>query len=118
MSIIRQLRARVFDVIVSEALLAEYRKVLTYPHLQQRHQYDEQRIREFVDNFRKYGQLVHPGFQPSVVTADPDDDIFIACAVAGEADYIVSGDRHLLNLGEYQGIHILRPADFLAILET
>lgn len=44
---------------------------------------------------------------------DPDDDPIVACAVEGRADLIVSGDRHLLALGECAGIPVVRPADFL-----
>ncbi len=52
-----------------------------------------------------------------VVKADPADDIYIAAAADGLADYIVSGDRHLLDLAEYGGIRIVTPRTFLSILE-
>lgn len=46
---------------------------------------------------------------------DPKDDIFLALAIDGRADYIVSGDKkHLLPLNPYEGIPILAPAEFLA----
>ena len=49
------------------------------------------------------------------ITADPDDDMIIECAVVGGATHIVTGDRkHLLPLGNYQGILIVKPVDFLA----
>jgi putative PIN family toxin of toxin-antitoxin system len=48
-----------------------------------------------------------------VVKKDPDDDKFIECAVALKADLIVSGDKALLAIGEYRGIPILSPAEFL-----
>ena len=49
------------------------------------------------------------------VTADPDDDMIIECAVVGGATHIVTGDqKHLLPLGNYQDILIVKPADFLA----
>ena len=49
------------------------------------------------------------------VTTDPDDDIIIECAVVGGATHIVTGDqKHLLPLGNYQDILIVKPADFLA----
>jgi len=51
-----------------------------------------------------------------VVHDDPDDDKFIDCAVQCNADYIVSGDRHLLSLGEYSGTKILKASDFLSII--
>ena len=52
----------------------------------------------------------------AVIAADPSDDMVLACAVAGKADYIVSGDPHLLDLGEYEGIRIVSPAVFVSIL--
>lgn len=53
----------------------------------------------------------------SVIDADPDDDKFIECAVAGKAGYIVSGDKHLLDLKNYRGIQIMKAAHFLDIFE-
>jgi predicted nucleic acid-binding protein len=57
--------------------------------------------------------LVVPRTVPDAVPDDPDDNHIIACAVEGRADLIVSGDRHLLNLVEYEGIPVIRPTDFL-----
>lgn len=48
--------------------------------------------------------------------ADPDDNKFLECAIAGGADYIVSGDAHLVEMEEYRGIQILTPAEFLVVL--
>ena len=50
----------------------------------------------------------------AVIAADPDDDIFLALALASNAQYIVSGDGHLLDVGVYQGIAVVTPAAFLA----
>jgi len=49
-----------------------------------------------------------------VVTADPSDDCVLACAVAARVDIIISGDRHLLDLGEYDGISIVKANKCLA----
>jgi predicted nucleic acid-binding protein len=48
-----------------------------------------------------------------IVAADPDDDIFLRCASVAGARYVVSGDRHLLDLGEYDRISILSVNEFL-----
>ena len=47
------------------------------------------------------------------VSADPDDDTFLAAAVAGEASYVVSGDRHLLEVTGWRGITVLKPRAFV-----
>ena len=73
-------------------------------------------MRAFV---RDLGELaiVTPGqVQLSVLHEDPDDDRYLECAVEGEAEYIVSGDRHLLALPTYRGIAIVGPRAFLAVL--
>ncbi|MBF0501956.1 MAG: PIN domain-containing protein [Candidatus Riflebacteria bacterium] len=51
----------------------------------------------------------------SIVKNDPDDDKFIECAIALNADYIVSGNHDLLEIENYMGIKILKPKDFLRI---
>jgi putative PIN family toxin of toxin-antitoxin system len=55
-------------------------------------------------------QLVVPAVIGPVILADPDDDIVLATAVACDADVIVSGDAHLLGIGEFQGISIVTPS--------
>ena len=50
------------------------------------------------------------------VAPDPDDDAIVSCAIEGDADYIVSGDTHLLGLGEYEGVRIVEPAEFVRVL--
>jgi predicted nucleic acid-binding protein len=52
----------------------------------------------------------------TAIGRDPSDNRLLEAALEGEADYIVSGDRDLLDLGSYEGIGIITPARFLAIL--
>jgi len=53
-----------------------------------------------------------PGL-PEPVSRDPDDDKFIACALAGECQLIISGDKDLLEVSGYQGVKIVAPREFL-----
>jgi predicted nucleic acid-binding protein len=55
-------------------------------------------------------RMVAPSAIGPVILADPDDDIVLATAVGGSADAIVSGDAHLLGIGEFRGIPIMTPA--------
>lgn len=57
--------------------------------------------------------LVFPIRHLEVVKNDPEDNKFIEAAVEGKAQFIVSQDRHLLDLKEYRGIKILHPDEFL-----
>lgn len=56
--------------------------------------------------------IVQPAAIERVVAHDPSDDIFVACAIASEAEFLVSGDRHLLNIRQYGDIRILPPKAF------
>lgn len=58
-------------------------------------------------------ELVHPESEPRIVPEDPEDDKFLAVALAGRADAVVTNDDHLLQFGQYEGIPILRPAEFV-----
>jgi uncharacterized protein len=56
---------------------------------------------------------------PGALTAacrDPDDNMVLECALVGHAQYIVSGDKDLLELKEFRGIRIVRAAEFLKLL--
>jgi putative PIN family toxin of toxin-antitoxin system len=54
----------------------------------------------------------------NVIQEDPDDNKFLACAVEGSTDYIVSEDHDLRRLGKYDSIIVLRKQEFLQVLET
>ncbi len=53
-----------------------------------------------------------PGL-PEAVCADPDDDKFLACALASKAKHIISGDKHLLNVSGYRGVEVVEPRKFI-----
>ncbi|MEK7161165.1 MAG: putative toxin-antitoxin system toxin component, PIN family [Patescibacteria group bacterium] len=52
----------------------------------------------------------------NIIKTDPSDNIFLDCALASGADFIVSGDNHLLELRQYKNITILAPAIFLKLI--
>ncbi len=62
-------------------------------------------------------EMVRPDMVLHVITDDPDDDRVLECAVKGRADYIVTGDRHLLKLSAYEGISIVTVREFLDAVE-
>jgi uncharacterized protein len=105
----------VFTLVVSEAILAEYQASIAKEEVQKRHQLEPSQIAELIDDIRATSILVEPDIHLDVVKDDPDDNKFIECAVAGEAETIVSSDPDLLDLGSYKGIQILKPHAFLQL---
>jgi len=61
----------------------------------------------FFDDLLIFAWVVEGKAQIDVIQADPTDNWYLACALEGEAEYIVSGDRHLLDVGQYQGFKIM-----------
>jgi putative PIN family toxin of toxin-antitoxin system len=59
---------------------------------------------------------VEPEVALEVVEDDSDDNRVLECAVAAKVNYIISGDKHFLDLGEYRGIEVLPPAGFIVLL--
>ena len=58
-------------------------------------------------------EVLRPDFELNAVPDDPDDNRVLECAVAGKADWIVSGDRHLLRMGSYAGMAIVAVREFI-----
>jgi predicted nucleic acid-binding protein len=71
-----------------------------------------------VQDYPRLAQIVEPLPLPAPASRDPDDDHVLACSLAAQANLIVSGDRDLLDLHEYQGIPILTTTDAPQRLEA
>jgi len=72
-----------------------------------------QEIMPFLRNLRTPARHVKTNSKISVVITDRTDNIFLECALDGSADFIISGDRHLLDIKVYSGIEIVRVGEFL-----
>ncbi len=105
-----------FTLFSSDILLAELARVLSRPGPAKRLSTCNVTARQILTDYAQAVDFVSPDATPRVVADDPDDDHVIAAAVAANADFIASGDRHLLILGTYQAIRILRPSDMLTSL--
>lgn len=101
-------------VCTSPDLLRELREVLARPKLSNRLVAVESSAEEIIERFAALAHVVEVSTSVTVITADPDDNNVLSCALAAQADYIVSGDQHLLALGSYEGIEILDATQFLA----
>ena len=114
--LVRLLRDGAFELVASPATLDEARRSLHYPKVRKYLRLPEEELDLWVDALGAIATVVEGKVTGQVVKADPADDIYIAAATEGLADYIVSGDRHLLDLAEYGGIRIVTPRTFLSLL--
>ncbi len=106
-----------YELHLAEAILKETRRVLQYPRIRRKAQLIEEEIDEYLDGLRAVATIHMNLPRLDVIADDPDDNVILACAVVAQTDYIVSGDPHLLNLGAYEDIQIIRPAAFLARIQ-
>jgi len=110
-------RDEAFELIISAVILDEIGRVLRYPRIAALHKLAEPELQTFLALLGEESRVVEPAERLRVSPDEPDNR-YIECALAGGADYLVTGDKlHLMPIGEYEGIRIVSPATFLAILE-
>jgi len=99
------------DLAISEAILEE-----TLGVLRDKFHHTSAQLRETDRQLRVIARTVAPTESINAVAADPTDNRILECAVAADAEIILSGDKHLLDLGSFKGILIERVSEFLAAL--
>lgn len=108
--------AGLVDLVITDEVEAEYRRAVEYPQVRR---YAAKVDRQgFVDAIVATAERVEPAAAAGAVPADPGDDMVVAAALAGRADFLVSLDRHLLDLAGPPGILVVRPGDFLSELRA
>jgi len=101
---------RRFQLLVSTEILQEYLNVAE--RLADR--YAGVEYESILGLIIQNAELVQPSDLPEPVSTDPDDDKFLACALAGDSTIIVSGDSDLINVSGYCGIEVLTPKAFVS----
>jgi uncharacterized protein len=114
-SILRALQDGCFTVIYTTAILVEIIDVLGRDKIHVKYHIEPDDVSALINLIRLRGELVIPT-QTVNACSDPKNDKFLEAAKVGQADCIVSGDADLLDMGTFEDIPILRPAEFLARL--
>jgi uncharacterized protein len=96
---------------VSDDILNEVERVLRRPKFG----WSQERIDNAIQEIAAFTEHVEPKQRIDIVKDDPTDNRIIECAAASGSEYLVSGDKHLLKVGQYQGVKIVTPADFVEI---
>lgn len=116
--IVKASEQRKVRLVASEEILREISQVLNYPKLRKVYEAEETSHEELIEAVLKVVQLVQVTRRVKVVLEHPADDKFIECALEAKADYVVSGDKHLLKVGNYGKIQVVSVPKFLGVLEA
>lgn len=110
------LRTDAFTLVLSDAIVDEAMRALAYPKVRRcvRRGLDPALWMEDLVLLADFVSDIAP---VPAVSKDPDDDKYLAAAIAGRASFVVTGDPHLLTVGEHEGVRIVTPRAFLDFLE-
>jgi putative PIN family toxin of toxin-antitoxin system len=111
----RFLRDAAFELVLSPGVAAETLHSLAYPKIRKAARSRTDSELWFEDIF-VLAEMVPGEHEVARVSADPDDDKYVAAAIEGRAAFVVSGDPHLLDIGEHQGVRFVTPRAFLDLL--
>lgn len=107
-----------FELIVSEAILEEIGETLQKVYIQKQLRLKPEERAGILELIREKAFIVTKDqYRTDRIVEDPDDNKFLGCALEGKANYVVSGDSHLLSLKHFHGIQIVDPKIFVQEME-
>lgn len=101
------------QMILSRQQLQELARVLRY----QKINFTEQQAEERIQLIKNIAHIVDVHIHLDAIPEDPDDNIILATAVENNAAYLITGDKHLLKLKQYENVKIMTPGDFLVLFD-
>ena len=104
-----------FNLVLSHKMRSEFLAVIQRKKFQQ-YLTDRDTV-DFIKSLDSTARFVRPAPGVKVIEDDPDDNLILATAIAGRANYIVSGDRHMLALGESRGVKIVTVDRMLGMMK-
>ncbi|MBI3052381.1 putative toxin-antitoxin system toxin component, PIN family [Candidatus Woesearchaeota archaeon] len=102
--------------ITTKEIIAEVKDVFSRPRISKL--IGPEDMNSFIQTFEKSSIKIEAISEFEAVPEDPDDNMILEAAVDGNADYILSWDNHLLQIGNFKGIKIITPKDFLLLFAT
>lgn len=103
-----------FELVVSEKILTEIEATLCKPYISKKLFVSEGDEKEIIELIREKAFLITKDrYETDKIKSDRTDNKFLACALEADADYVVSGDNHLLSLKHYYGIQIIDAKTFV-----
>jgi len=104
------------ELILSKPILDEFKGVISRREVRERFDYSTKRIDQFVTTIRGASTTLEIKSDFKVITEDSNDNLIVNTAVDGEAEFLVSGDRHLQRLKRFKKVQIVSPRTMLGII--
>ena len=105
-------KGRLITALFSKETFQEFSLALRYPKFA----LTEEEIRDIVEEeVLPFFEVVKVKEKIKGICSDPDDDKFLSCGIAGAAEFIVTGDRHLLAVKEFRSVRIISPSKFFSL---
>ncbi|MBI5392751.1 putative toxin-antitoxin system toxin component, PIN family [Candidatus Woesearchaeota archaeon] len=114
--IIKLAENKQLTLVLSDEILEEYYGVLNYDEIKQKIELNNLEAKFTLIKLRLLSEIVKSLNKIDVIKDDPDDNIILECAISGNVDYIISHDKHLLNLNNYNNIKIITAREFLKLI--
>lgn len=111
--IISLAESKKIQLILSDEIIKEYATVLEYKEIQDKIKEKNLEIKRTIKKIRSIATIIAPMRKLDIIKDDPDDNKILECGEAGNVDYIVSNDKHLLKLEQFENIPIVTPEEFL-----
>jgi putative PIN family toxin of toxin-antitoxin system len=102
-----------FTLVTSKEIVKELYRVLFYPHIVKRFKPSKNDINEFIAMVLERADITKDLYEVTKIKDDPTDNMFLACAMEGKADFIISRDPHLRNIKHFHGIQIIPVKSFI-----
>lgn len=115
--LLRKAKTGGFTICLSEEILAETERVLLeYTRIRKRYPYADEAAAKYIQLLRIVCQVITELPKIKAVARDPNDDMIIACGIKAKARYIVTRDKDMLELKEYERISIVSPEVFIVVV--
>ena len=111
--IISQADVKEIELVLSNDIIKEYGEVLNYKEIQDKIKDKKLEMKRTVGKIISISTMVIPKEKVNIIKDDPDDNAILECAKAGNVDFIISNDKHLLKLKKFENIPILTPDEFV-----
>ncbi len=114
--IIQKIEKKEIELILSKEIIEEFSNVLEYEEIQEKIKKKKLEMKRTVEKIISLSTIVEPTEKLFIVKDDHDDNKILECAKAGNVNYLISNDKHLLNIKQFEEIKIITPQEFLALL--